>query len=418
MPPSVLTTCATIATVSEEGNTHSSRVGDTEDVSLEEAQQPSGDGEAGAESSGDFDGDSPLNVDAILAKWEANSIGQGYSDGTKTEYRRYFERFAADSDLAVHDRKWLVSHGKMAAIRWLVGKPDKSRGVALAALQSVWTFGIPEVAWPINRKRDFGKRMLPQSGQRNCPSDEDVRPIFLAAEREEDAWARSLILTGLSTGARPGNQLGQLQWADVREWNGGLAIVAESKSGRRFKTDSPMIARLPPMASDALKAWRTQTPNNAPNDYIWPRRHYKALTTRRSADHTMLREYQSYLRRHRIATWVRMAHFRHWVEYRGEKDGIPAVHLAYMRGHAVKSATEGRLGYSGNRKAENVLEDQEARWPEGPCGAFIAGHVRLESVDPFVALAERFDLTTDEIRNRIEAIRLGRLRRQVPNVEP
>jgi len=404
-----------------EGNTLQSRVGDTEDVSFEEAQQPSGNGEAGAESSGDLDEDLPLNVDAILDKWEANSIGQGYSDGTLKEYRRYFGRFAADFDLAAHDRKWLVSHGKMAVIQWLVGKPDKSRGVALAALQSVWTFGIPEVAWPINRKRDFGKRMLPQSGQRSCPTDEDIRPIFLAAEREEDAYVKSLILTGLSTGARPGNQLGQLQWADVWPWSGGLAIVAESKPGRKFKTDSPMIVRLPPMASDALKAWRSETPNNAPNDYIWPRRHYKTLTTKeRSVDHTLLREYQSFLRRHKLVTWVRMAHFRHWVEYRGEKDGIPAVHLAYMRGHAVKSATEGRLGYSGNRKAENVLEDQEARWPEGPCGAFGASVVVRDELSPYAAVMREYangNMTTQEMANRIETIRL-KLSKQVPSVEP
>src|SRR2546422_9886795 len=71
----------------------------------------------------------------------------------------------------------------------------------------------------------------------------------------------------------------------------------------------------------------------------------------------------------------------HQRRFAGERDGIPATLLAFMRGHAVKSVTEGRLGYSGNRRVESVLDDQEARWPNGPWGEFRApvGH---ESVIP------------------------------------
>lgn len=139
-----------------------------------------------------------------------------------------------------------------------------------------------------------------------------------------------------------------------------------------------------------------------------------------SSENTMKKQWRRFLDAHGISTWVTMAHLRHWVEYRGEKDGIPNVLLAYMRGHAVKSVTEGRLGYSGNRKAEAVLEDQAARWPDGPCGAFMAGQVKIvDEPNPYLAVMaeyQRGNMTTDEMARRMESIRLRGLR-QVPNAE-
>ncbi len=310
-----------------------------------------------------------------------------------------------------------IKEGKVHVIEFTMTVPEKGRRLALAALESVWTFGIPEAAWPVNKKRDFGRRVLPTAGQRECPSDADIEPIFRAAEREDDPYMKSLVFVALSAGLRPGNQLAQLQWADLMKWDSGLAIVAKSKAGRRFKTDSPVIARLPPLESEALKEWRARTPNSAPEDYIWPRRPHGRPTKAKASDNSVNREFRAFLRRHQISTWVRLAHFRHWVEYRGEKDGIPAVLLAFMRGHAVKSATEGRLGYSGNRRDEAVLTDQEARWPEGPCGVFLAGKVHVvDELDPYKAVMAEYamgNMTTDEMARRVESIRLGLIRRSV-----
>ena len=372
---------------------------------------PHGNGEVG-ESSGDVEvGSEPtLKVAAILTTWEARSVGRGLRPRTMDEYRNYFVRFAKHIGLESRDKKWLASKGHDAAIAWVMSLREKSRAPAFAALHSVWTYGIPEVAFPIDRKRDFGLRVLPKAGQRECPSDAEVEPLFRKAENEDDLYLKSFVLVALSTGLRPGNQLAQLQWADIREWHGGLAIGAESKPGRKFKTDAPIYARLPPMASDALKAWREQTPYKAPSDYLWPRRQYGEITNQKGDDQMTEREYFRFLNRHHLETWVRPCHLRHWIEYRGQKDGIPSVHLAYIRGHSVQAATEGALGYSGNRKWEGILEDQEERWPLGPCGVFIAGQVSVRTLDPFVALAEQLDLTLDDIKDRIESIRLARLR--------
>src|SRR2546430_17331825 len=75
----------------------------------------------------------------------------------------------------------------------------------------------------------------------------------------------------------------------------------------------------------------------------------------------------------------------HQRRFAGERDGIPATLLAFMRGHAVKSVTEGRLGYSGNRRGESGLDDQEARWPNGPGGVVGAPGVLVSSNPPEAA---------------------------------
>jgi hypothetical protein len=377
---------------------------------------PLGNGEAEAESSGDLlSGDEPpMNVDAILAKWEAGSIGQDYRGRTKPNYRQDFMRFAKSSGLEDDDRKWLVKNGRRLIIEWVMALPEKSRATRLAGLQSVWTFGIPEVPWPVNKKRDFGRKVFPKVGHRACPEDSDIEPIFRAALREEDNYLRSFVLAGLSTGDRPGDQLGQFRWSDVRQCGRTLAIVAESMPGRKFKTNSPVIARLPMLASEALKAWKAETPYNAPDDWIWPRRPHGKLSNRKADEHSTSKEWGTFLSRHRITTWVRMANLRHWVELRQQEDRIPQVFVAYLRGHAVESATEGALGYSGNRRVEKILSDQETEWPDGPCGIFTATEVHVvDALAPYMAVMAEYDqgqMTTDEMARKMESVRLKLLK--------
>ncbi len=405
MPPDALgSTCAEVATVDLEGNTSQSRVEGTQDVSLEEAQQPWEHGTGWTEIRIVFNGDEPLSIGTILSKWEARSIGQDLSASTKVQYRRFFERYSAFAKLESRERKWFASKATHDSIvEWVMSLPEKSRRIALAALESVWTYGI-DVPFPVNKKRDFGRRALPQSDERDCPTDADIEPIYKAADHEDDPYLKSFVLVGLSTGLRPGNQLMQLTWADIREHDGNLAIVAVSKPERRFKSDSPVIARLPDAASDALKAWREQTPCGAPSDYVWPVRQFGRQTNRKGGRGTSEREFLVFLKRHNVKTWVRLAHVRHWLEYRGERDGVPAVLLAFMRGHAVKTATEGKLGYGGNRKTDVVLDDQQARWPNGPCGVFEAPMVIQSGIPPEVArlvadfMARKVDATTFALR--------------------
>ncbi|HEX9340362.1 MAG TPA: hypothetical protein VF992_04225 [Thermoplasmata archaeon] len=184
--------------------------------------------------------------------------------------------------------------------------------------------------------------------------------------------------------------------------------------GRKCKTDSPVIARLPSLASEALKAWKAETPYNAPSDWIWPRRPHGKLTNVKSDDHTMAKEWRNFLARHRITTWVRVANLRHWVELRQQQDRVPQVLVAYLRGHAVESATEGALGYSGNRKVEKIISDQETEWLDGPCGIFTATEVRVvDSLTPYMAIMAEYDqgaMTTDEMARKIESVRLKLLK--------
>src|SRR2546428_1450356 len=100
MPPDALATCANIATVEAEGNTLLSRVEGTQDVSLDEAQQPWGHRDSWAETRFDaLKGAELLRLDTILSTWEAKSIGQGLSDGTKGQYRPIFKRYSAFAQL-------------------------------------------------------------------------------------------------------------------------------------------------------------------------------------------------------------------------------------------------------------------------------------------------------------------------------
>src|SRR5207245_951046 len=88
----------------------------------------------------------------------------------------------------------------------------------------------------------------------------------------------------------------------------------------------------------------------------------------------------------------------------------PQILVAYLRGHAVESATEGALGYSSNRKVEKVLGDQETDWPDGPCGIFTATEVRIvDELTPYMAVVEEYakgEMNTDEMARKIESVRL------------
>src|SRR5437870_2006974 len=66
-----------------EAQEHESR-----EVSVAETYNPLGNGEVGTQSSSDLRSlsDETLKADAILSKWEAKSIGQGLSAGTKEQY--------------------------------------------------------------------------------------------------------------------------------------------------------------------------------------------------------------------------------------------------------------------------------------------------------------------------------------------
>lgn len=404
-----------------DGENTSLQDGNSHDSAQRARANPHGDVEAEAESSVDrLRGDEPaVKIAAILETWEANAVGQDYAPSTKTRYASDFRRFAKDINLEVHNRVWLRDHGQEAVIAWIMALPEKSRAPLLAGVQSVWSFGIPDVAWPVTKRRDFGRKVFTKPDSRACPEDTDIAPIFRAAQREDDLYLKSLVLVALNEGGRPGNQLGQLRWSDIRECGNGLAIVAESKPGRKFKSKAAIVARLPPIASDALRAWKAKTPFNGPDDYIWPRRKHGEMVRTMSDDHTMAREWHTFLHRHQIVTWVRVANLRHWTEYRGEQDGVPQILLAFMRGHSVKAATEGALGYSSNRKVPKVLEDQEQRWPEGATGRFTASEVMVvDKLAPYMAIITEYEkgqMTTAEAGAKLEGIRLG-LRNRNPDI--
>jgi hypothetical protein len=384
---------------------------------VEEIQHPWGRGDTRTEIRIEYDEDELLNLDAILSKWEAKSIGRGLAPSTKAQYRCMLRRFAEYVGLETRERKWFVSKAAHESIiAWTMSLPPKSRRIGIAALESAWTFGI-DSPFPVSTDRDFGRRVMPLGDQRPCPKDPDIEPLYKAAEHEDDPYLQSFVFVALSTGLRPGNQLMQLTWADIPEHDGNLAIVAQSTEARRFKTPSPVIARLPDIASDALKAWRKQTPYGAPSDYVWPLRQFGKLTNRKGGRQAAEREYFSFLKRHGLKTWVRLAHVRHWIELAGERDGIPATLLAYIRGHAVKGATEGRLGYSGNRRVEAVLDDLAARWPNGPCGVFGAPVVVEASIPPDVSRLLA-DFMSGRVDATVFALRMADLRARSVMLKP
>jgi len=381
---------------------------DAQEAPVAGVENPLGNGDIGTQFRiGRLSGDGPLKLATVLETWEANSVGQDYSIGTKRQYRMYFRRWADSVKLETRNVRWLATNGKESIIRWTMSLPEKSRRMGLASVESVWTFAL-DIPFPVNKKRDFGRRALKMSGQRDCPADSDIEPLYRAAQHEDDPYLRSMMLVELNTGLRPGNQLMALTWSDVRDFDDVLAIVAGSTPSRRFKTDSKIVARLPKEASEALMAWRARTPNKAPSDFVWPRRHWGAIMDRQSDDESLNREYRAFLRRHGLTTWVRLAHVRHWIEYRGDRDGISDVLLAFIRGHSVKDETEGRLGYGGNRGVENVLTDQAA-WTDGPCGVFESQAVVRDGLDPYMAVVSEYAggrMTTADLANRMEQVRL------------
>ena len=406
----------------EEGNNSSVEGRDEpRDLGLAETN-PLGDGRDGAQGVGDLDvGEIPVRVDDILERFRRETRLR-FREGSATPrvYVETFRRFARAADLEHVSRQALAGKkGRVLLLDHMARVPERSRRVAFAALRCVWTTGIG-LPFPLDMRSDFGKS-LPPVGRRKTPPDETVRPWAEAVAREKDPYTRALVLCELQFGWRPENQLGHLHWRHIRYADGRMHHVEADGAEARFKSPSPVVARLPEDVRQALEEWRAQSPAATEDDYIFPRR--VRGTVRRGAlqdEKRLLKLWRAFATKHDLPE-LRPVDCRHWVKTALRRIGLSDPAMAAWQGH---KATEGgmRAVYD-NPELEALLDEQAVSVPRGPLALLAPPEVRAEAALPPEAARIVAELPAGTISD-LEAVgALGRLRPQLarkvsPLLEP
>jgi hypothetical protein len=372
-------------TGSEDGNTHYQRIGDDESraTDLGSDGTPLGtraDPTTFSESQ-PIDDDCLVNLEEVSERFKeatANRFKAG--SGTAAICLQHWKRFTQWSHLEQYTPKQLAAHEKNGApcqtlgwkllLRFMreglpgIRKPA-SKKVVLASLKVVWTCGLGNPPWPLDSKRDFGRTLRGQSA-RTTPKDEDIRPFYDAMLGEADPYLKSLMAVDLSCGLRSGNHLGRLTWGAV-QYEGGkpVAIVADG-AVYNFKTPAMLYAYLPPVAAEALAAWKAEAKDTREETPIWPMRpcngrvkDYSKPHTTATLDNLLLRWKQ----RHRIESPLVWMSLRHWVKWVAERAGLSPSTADYLQGHTPR--TDGGLSYGKVRDWETVIDEQRSKWP-GP----------------------------------------------------
>lgn len=351
-------------------------------------------------------GSDPVKIEETIRRFVDNV--NLFRDGTDTaeRYAWAFRGFAKAARLERYKRRQLTpTRSRDLILKWVKGKPAKSRSWYLHAVKDVWVYGL-RLPWPIDIRRDFGKS-LPGRGIREAPTDRDVLPFAVAIDREPDPFLRVFVRMILTYGPRPADQLGELRWRHIRWDDSGrpIAIVALGQD-EGFKTGSPWIGNVPPELAEELLTWKSRTSDNSPEALLlpWiPRAKRLGRTPRRQTIHSAERVWDLYKRRHAIDSKLTMAHMRHWVKRRGRKVLDVAI-LAYWQGHRASSEGGGMSRvYGTNLPVEEVLEEQAREWPRGPLGDLLPVKVRDEPRIP----AEVASLVVDFLEGRLGSLQLA-----------
>ncbi len=377
----------------EDGNeTHSASLGDVENPSGDTRAEPTTFSECQS-----IDDDALVNLEEVIERFkEATSNRFKAGSGTGVICLQHWKRFTDWSHLAQYTPKQLAAHEKNGAPWQTLGwkllsrfmrdglpnvKKPASKKVVLASLKVVWICGLGNPPWPLDSKRDFGRTLRGQSA-RTTPKDEEVRPFYDAMLAEADPYLRSLTAVDLSCGLRSANHLARLNWRAVQYENGKpLALVADG-AVYNFKTSAMLFAYLPPIAADALAAWKAESKDTRDETPIWPMRpvsgrvkDYQKRHTTATLDNLLLR----FKERHRIESPLTWMSFRHWVKWVAERAGLSPSSADYLQGHQPK--TDSGLSYGKVRDWDVVVDEQRSKWPDGPLGYAFGPKIVVQDED-------------------------------------
>src|SRR5205823_1522682 len=134
-------------------------------------------------------------------------------------------------------------------------------------------------------------------------------------------------------GLRAQNQLGSLDWGDVR-WSDSrpTAIIAESRG--RFKVDTPIWAPLSPDAAAALEDWRSKSraAGTGPRNKILSSPAPGSVSPRPLDIWAIGRLLNTFERRWGLPH-LTAVDFRHWVKHLCKLRGVSAESAARLQGH-------------------------------------------------------------------------------------
>ncbi len=377
----------------------------------------------------------PIDSEKVIERFKENTALR-FKPGSETaeKYAEQWLRFVkrtrleefTPNQLKAKDRdgpEWQTVGGRLLLRYMREGIPDArkpaTRNVILASLKTVWIYGLG-IPWPLDVRRDFG-RTLRGNGARITPKDGEIEPFFRATESENDPYLRSMMAVQLSCGLRSANHLGNLTWRAI-QWEGAkpYAIVAAGQECG-FKTDALLAAYLPPFASEALAAWKAQTPTDLPEDApIWPMRPCEGTVKDFLKPHdrkTLVNLFTRWKVRHRIESRLTLMFFRHWVKRKAEQAGLDPSTADYLQGHQPK--TDGGLSYGKVRDWETVVDEQRSKWPDGPLGFAFGPKVQVLDEDaPYLRLIA--DLKAGRLSELEFAMAVAKVKAnsQVPPLEP
>jgi hypothetical protein len=226
---------------------------------------------------------------------------------------------------------------------------------------------------------------------------------------EKDPYVKAFVLCVLQYGWRPENQLAHLRWHHVHYQDGRMDHLEADGVEARFKSASPILARLPDDVRQALEAWRGASPAAGEDDWIFPWR--DAHGTLRPAAPATGKALDGLWRRfrakHDLAV-LRPVDCRHFVKTGLRRLGLSDPAMAAWQGH--KSMEGGMRATYDNPQVEALLDEQATAAPRGPLALLIPPEIHDQPGLPREAVAIVRALLGGTMSDLEAAAALGKLR--------
>jgi len=364
--------------------------------------------------------DMPLTAAEIVERFMAETRTR-LKPNSQTAYSQAFRRFAADIDLGRYTRRQLMGpKGRTLILQHLEHVPKLSWRWVLASIRPVWIYGL-RITWPIDVKVDLPK--LPRMRPEYTPPDSVVLKWKKALANETDEYLRLMWLLVAQHGWRP-SHVCRLKWRNIQYDEAGRPrIIVADGMIESFKTPSPIIARLTPDVAEALMALEKKIGRQSPESSILPWRSLvcgKAEPSRPQQTWAMLRHWIGLEKKWGLPH-LRPSEIRHWVATTARKSGLSKQASACLMGHDPTQGGSMRDWYD-SPQLEDIFAEQEDRLPNGPLGYLDPLTVEIEGGLPkeIVELLTRYfsnELSTYDLGNQLEKVRMNRLMANNPKIE-
>jgi integrase len=315
---------------------------------------------------------------------------------SQNSYMETFTRLWNHAQLGNYTKQQLAGKkGKELIKGFIQTIPKPSQGNTLAKLKRVWTAAL-DLSWPIT-KDDIGR--LPRVRREVTPDDSIVKPWAVAMANESDPYLRLLWLLDGDFGLRP-SHICNLRWGDVK-YEDGHPFKIEAEPEGQFKTDSPVVAWLPPDVVKALEEWKAIHPNPNPGALILPYRDMtgKVEVSRKSKrkdqkagyknrqvgqmDTALFEKRWDQLRTKYNLPKLRPKDMRHWIATKAAKVEMSENARAFMQGHDPRSYNGSMGTVYNNESREKALDEQARLFPNGALALLMPVQVEiLDDIPP------------------------------------